>query len=132
MTAVKRKLTKNQDTVLTALREDGRPLSAYQLLDVPSVRDNGLKAPLTIYRALDKLIAYGMVHRIESLNAFVVCEHEPHHDPAAFMICRECRRTIEVGTDAIKRTVLKQAEANGFEIDRLNVEVTGRCENCTD
>ncbi|MGI9423428.1 MAG: Fur family transcriptional regulator [Hyphomicrobiaceae bacterium] len=130
MTTPSPKLSKNQKVVLDALR-DGRPLSAYQILDLDSVRDNGLKAPLTIYRALDKLIEYGLVHRIETLNAFVLCDHEPHAEPAAFMICNACKRTIEVGTRSLRRTVMKQAAEQGFEVDHMHVEVSGRCEDCT-
>ncbi|GAF76572.1 unnamed protein product, partial [marine sediment metagenome] len=70
--ATKQKLTRNQDVVIKALAAIGQPLSAYRILDLDCVRDAGLKAPLTIYRALDKLVALGLVHRIESLNAFVV------------------------------------------------------------
>ena len=129
MTAPNPKLSKNQQVVLDALR-DGRPLSAYQILNLDRVRAQGLKAPLTIYRALDKLIEFGLVHRIESLNAFVLCGHEPHSDPAAFMICSDCKRTIEVGTRSLQRAVKKQAAAQGFEVDHMHVEVSGRCEKC--
>ena len=125
------KLTKNQSVVLDALRQNSAPLSAYQILDVESVREKGLKAPLTIYRALDKLIEAGLVHRIESLNAFIPCCHEHHTEPPAFMICQNCKRIIEVGTRAIQRAVLKQAEEQGFQVEQMHVEVTGRCQACT-
>ncbi len=124
------KLTKNQATVIGALRQAGRPLSAYQILDIEDVRQAGLKAPLTIYRALEKLIAHGLVHRIESLNAFVVCEEEAHAEPAAFMICRECKHTIEFPATSIRRQMAKQAEAHGFRIEGINLEVTGLCADC--
>lgn len=124
------KLTKNQGVVLEALRESAGPMSAYQILDVESVREKGLKAPLTIYRALDKLVEAGLVHRIETLNAFVSCDQEHHTEPPAFMICEECKRIIEVGTRSIQRTVLKQAEEQGFQVNQMHVEVSGRCRKC--
>lgn len=124
------KLTKNQSVVLEALRDHSAPMSAYQILDVEMVRAKGLKAPLTIYRALEKLIEAGLVHRIESLNAFVSCDQDHHTDPPAFMICQECKHIIEVGTRAIQRTVLKQAAEQGFEVDQMHVEVSGRCRQC--
>ena len=127
---VTHKLTKNQGVVLEALRKSAGPLSAYQILDVESVRENGLKAPLTIYRALDKLVEAGLVHRIETLNAFVSCDQEHHTEPPAFMICEECKRIIEVGTRSIQRTVLKQAEEEGFQVNQMHVEVSGRCRKC--
>ncbi len=125
------KLTKNQSIVLDALRQNAAPMSAYQILDVEDVRAKGLKAPLTIYRALDKLVEAGLVHRIESLNAFVSCDQDHHTEPPAFMICEECKNIIEVGNRAIQRTVMKQAEEQGFEVNHMHVEVSGRCRSCT-
>lgn len=90
----------------------------------------GIKAPLTVYRAVGRLVDKGLVHRIESLNAFVVCDHEPHSDPAAFMICTACKRTIEVGTADVQRAVAKQAARRGFKVDRMQVEISGTCEDC--
>jgi Fur family zinc uptake transcriptional regulator len=124
------KLTKNQQVVLDALRACETPMSAYQILDVDSVRSKGLKAPLTIYRALDKLIEAGLVHRIESLNAFVSCDQEHHAESPAFMICTECKHIIEVGTRSVQKTLMKQAAEAGFEVEQLHVEVSGRCRNC--
>ena len=126
------KLSKNQHVVLSALEAAERPLSAYQLLDLEDVRVQGLKAPLTIYRALDKLISLGLVHRIESLNAFVACDHEPHTAPAAFMICNDCRQTIEVGVASVERSMAEQAAEQGFRVDSMHIEISGRCEKCSD
>jgi Fur family transcriptional regulator, zinc uptake regulator len=124
------KLTRNQTIVIAALKDAGRPLTAYQILDRDEVRENGLKAPLTIYRALEKLIDQGMAHRIESLNAFVACPHEAHADPPAFMICNACKRTIEFSSKSVRRTVARQAAGRGFQIKNMHLEVTGVCERC--
>lgn len=125
-----RKLTRNQDVVISALKAAGGPLSAYQILDLEDVRDKGLKAPLTIYRALDKLIELGLVHRIESLNAFVTCDHEPHVEPAAFMICQDCRATIEFSTSSLRRSIARYAGQHGFQMEGMHLEVSGHCEAC--
>ncbi|MBU2533187.1 MAG: transcriptional repressor [Alphaproteobacteria bacterium] len=124
------KLTRNQEVVINALRAAEQPLSAYQILDLEKVREKGLKAPLTIYRALDKLIEQGLVHRIESLNAFVICDHEPHSEPAAFMICEVCRSTIEFSTDQLRRSIARYARQHGFHMAGMHLEVSGRCETC--
>lgn len=124
------KLTHNQEVVIAALKAAGQPLSAYQILDLDYVRDKGLKAPLTIYRALDKLIERGLVHRIESLNAFVICDHEPHSEPAAFMICQDCRCTIEFTASALRRSVAREAGAHGFRMEGMHLEVSGHCQAC--
>ena len=132
MPAKNQKLSKNQRVVLEALRASDLPLSAYQILDAEDVRRQGLKAPLTIYRALDKLVELGLVHRIESLNAFVACNQERHHtEPSIFLICEECKHITEVRMEAIQETISKQAAERGFNVDTIHVEVFGRCQTCT-
>ena len=64
-------LTKNQKIVLNLLQSSGEPLKAYSILD--SLKKEGLKSPLQIYRALDKLVELGRIHKIESKNSFIVC-----------------------------------------------------------
>ena len=125
-----RKLTKNQNVVLDALKRAGKPLSAYQVLGADGVREQGVKAPLTVYRALEKLIEGGHVHRVQTLNAFVYCEHGPHAEPAAFMICADCKRTIEVPTAEVNRTLADAARREGFSIERVHIEIAGRCDAC--
>ena len=66
-------LTKNQSLVFETLQRADQPISAYTILD--RLRDHGFRAPLQVYRALDKLVEAGLVHRLESLNAFVACAH---------------------------------------------------------
>lgn len=125
------KLTKNQAVVADTLRNAGRPMSAYQILDEKRVRDNGLKAPLTIYRALEKLMDAGIVHRIESLNAFVACTGDkPHADPAAFMICHDCKQTIEFPAHELHQQASKRAADFGFRMDGMHLEISGSCADC--
>ena len=54
-------LTKNQSLVMSALMESNAPMSAYTILD--KLRDEGFRAPLQAYRALDNLVEFGLVHR---------------------------------------------------------------------
>jgi len=78
----------NHERVIGLLRKSPKPMTAYELLD--RLRPQGITAPPTIYRALDRLIGQGRAHRLESLNAFVACA-DPHHGAAAlFSICGDC------------------------------------------
>ena len=67
-------LTKNQQTVLDILESASEPLKAYTILF--DIQKKGIKSPLQVYRALDKLIEIGKVHKIESRNSYVACKHE--------------------------------------------------------
>ena len=126
----KNDLTRNQQIIFSALVRAKSPLSAYKILELESVKKQGLKAPLTIYRALDGLLEKGIVHRIESLNAFVACAHKPHTQMAGFMICEQCGLTLELPTNACARALEKQAENTGFRLQKVSIEMLGLCHKC--
>ncbi|HEV7418070.1 Fur family transcriptional regulator [Tianweitania sediminis] len=130
-------LTKNQQLVLSALQNSAAPLSAYSLLD--HLRDDGFRAPLQVYRALEKLIAFGLVHRLESLNSFVACSHRHDHGPGshphghgviAFAICERCGRVEEFTDEAVEERLTGWAGSNGFKLEKTIIEMRGTCAAC--
>jgi len=124
-----RKLTRNQQLVLDCLRDAGRAMTAYQLLD--ALRDAGLRAPTQVYRALEVLGREEMIHRIETLNAFVACRHRDHSKTAAFAICDDCRQIWEFTLPPEAR-VTAVAEAKGFKTRQTTVELHGLCADCAE
>ena len=123
-------LTKNQKIVFSALQEAKSPLTAYKILDLRRVQEAGLKAPLTIYRALEGLLDKGLAHRIESLNAFVACSSAPHTEAAAFMICETCGLTTEMQAKCLEQPLHIQAHAQGFHPHKTSIELLGICQRC--
>lgn len=123
-------LTKNQALVMGTLSKAGGPLSAYTILD--RLRDDGLRAPLQVYRALDKLVEFGLVHRLESLNAFVACRHPgcDGHQFTAFMICDECGSVIEIADTALAGRLKGLAQDADFILEKSTVELRGLCAAC--
>ena len=65
--------------VLELVLKERHAVKAYELLTKLG-QEYGSQQPPTIYRALDFLLQQRLVHRVESLNAFVACHHpgEPH------------------------------------------------------
>ncbi len=124
-------LTRNQTLVLEALSAAETAMTAYALLDV--LRDSGLRAPPQVYRALERLRALGLVHRIESLNAFVACCHPDHdHAPATiFAICEDCGTVSEIENEAIAGRLETVAGEADFKLSRSAIELKGQCGDCT-
>ena len=124
------RLTRNQSLVLDRLASAEGPLSAYALLD--RLRGQGLRAPLQIYRALDRLIEAGLVHRLESINAFVACVHPDCHAGAmiAFAICEQCGQVREHADQAIASHLARWIGETGFKTSRAVLEFRGTCERC--
>ena len=123
-------LTKNQSLVMGALTRSKEPLSAYTILD--QLRDNGFRAPLQVYRALDKLVEMGAVHRLESLNAFVACRHPDcdGHETVAFAICDKCGMVAELSDDDLAHHLKGLAKKTGFVLKKSTVELRGTCASC--
>lgn len=115
--------------IADALREAGRPVSAYELID--QLRDDTVLAPQTVYRALGRLIAEGRAHRLESLNAFVACRHDKHDDAAAvFAICETCGSVREFDHAEATGSLRDWAYATGFAISKMTLELRGTCADC--
>lgn len=128
--AAKDALTKNQLRVLEKLEAAGGPLSAYTLLD--QLRDHGFRAPLQVYRALDILVKGGLVHRLESLNAFVACA-EPHdhdHSMTAFAICDNCGQVAEFSDHDVGHQLEDWVRSTGFVPKKAVIEFRGTCAKC--
>lgn len=131
-------LTKNQTLVLNALTSTEGPASAYSLLD--QLRGDGFRAPLQVYRALEKLIEYGLVHRLESLNSFVACAHtreNPHGHPhghrhglVAFAICDNCGQVDEFSDATVEKRLKGWAGDHSFKLAKTTIELRGTCANC--
>lgn len=123
-------LTRNEELVLGVLTRVAGPLGAYGVLD--ELRDDGFRAPLQVYRALEKLIGHGLVHRIESLNAFVACPHPDEHGSKtiAFAICETCGAVWEFADAAVQQRLSDWSRDNRFQMESTILEIRGRCANC--
>ena len=116
--------------MLEIIFSHGKPMGAYEVLDCLKQSLPQAKPP-TVYRALDFLLAQRLVHRLESLNAFVGCIHPDHPHSSQFLICRECGQVEELESKSVDRTLDKTLKDYGFEADAQVIEVTGRCARCT-
>ena len=105
------------------------PVGAYALLDALRQSHPGA-APPTIYRALEFLAAHGLIHRIESLNAYIGCAHPDRPHAGQFLICAKCSAAAEIDDPSISRALSKTASGLGFAVTRQTVELSGLCPSC--
>lgn len=126
----KRRPAPEQDKMIVeALRVVGRPVSAYELIE--ELRSKASLAPQTVYRSLDRLIAEGQAHRLELLNAFVACRHSSHEgETAVFAICNDCGTVSEFDEPAAVDRLAAWARKAKFAVDRMTLELRGRCREC--
>ena len=112
--------------VLELLLERHQAMGAYDILDHLRAEGMGSQPPVA-YRALDFLVKHGFAHKIERLNAFVACSHLGEDHSPAFLICRACDKVAEAPAGPIRGALSKAAQAAGFRIARMVVEIEGLC-----
>lgn len=104
-------------------------VGAYELLDQLKETEANAK-PATVYRALDFLLEFGLIHRLESTNAFVACHHFDCNHPVQFLICDQCGEVKEIQSAGLKETLDKQASSFGFKVTKQTIEAHGTCASC--
>ncbi len=123
------RLTEQRKTVLRLLCVSDKPLSAYELLErMRGVIKN--PTPPTVYRALDFLLEQGLVHKLESLHAYISCTHPDHPHASQFLICDDCAEVAEIEDSNITKSLKAAGKAMGFRTKRPVVELLGTCAQC--
>ena len=123
------RLTEHRRRVLELIWKSHAPVGAYTLLD--RLRDDGVRAqPPTVYRALEFLVENGLIHRIESLNAYVGCADPDERHVGQFLICTGCQSAAELDDPGIGTAIAARAREIGFSVTRATVEIAGLCPNC--
>jgi len=120
--------TAPREGVFRLLLQAQGALKAYDL--VSAYRPYGrVASPATVYRALDFLQAQGLVHRLETNNAYVACSHPAAGHDAQFAICDRCGTSEELPIHDNSSTLTIAGE-RGFQVRTILVELRGICPNC--
>ena len=123
------RLTPIRRQVLQALLASHKPLGAYEIMERLVQRTR--PAPITVYRALDFLRDHGLVHRIESRNAYIACIGR--HEAGAmmvFLLCELCGAVGEAPSAAVAKSLVAAAKSAGFTPKTPVVEIPGVCAHC--
>jgi Fur family zinc uptake transcriptional regulator len=118
----------NSDIVLDIIKKSKKNLTAYEILEkfekIKKVK------PMTIYRALNSLIADGLIHKSNQNKTFVLCNHDHglKHNPA-LAICKKCGDTNEIRSD-IFSNLFKKYKTKNFDFTNFEIEVSALCRSC--
>ena len=123
-------LSKNQKIIFDIILKSSEPLKAYTILF--NVQKKGIKAPPQVYRALDKLVEIGKIHKIESKNAFVACRNSDCEisKATAFSICESCEVVDEISDVKLSKYLSSFNHKKGMKFKRFNLEFFGLCQKC--
>jgi len=126
----KMRLTPIRQQVLKLIWQNHQPLGAYKLLELLAQENGKQVMPPTIYRALDFLLAAGLIHRISSLNAFIGCPFPSSNHDEVFLICSNCGSAAECSADKLSNAISETASKANFTIESQSVEIVGLCPIC--
>jgi Fur family transcriptional regulator, zinc uptake regulator len=122
-------LTPIRHQVLELIWNSHKAVKAYDLLDRIRPQQNAAK-PATIYRALDFLIEQGLIHRVESLNAFVGCSCSGHQHEQLLLICNNCQEVEERSAPEVMQALSREIKQANFIVYSKTIEIHGICEEC--
>jgi Fur family zinc uptake transcriptional regulator len=123
-------LTESRRQVLELLLEARQPLTAYKLIELLQARREKQVTPPIVYRALGFLVEHGLVHRLESLNAFIACATSDHDHASQFVLCSTCGRVEEMDDHEIAHLLQNRAAALGYTVQQQMIELRGLCAAC--
>lgn len=132
------KLTQLRRQVLLLIWQSHKPLGAYTLIDMLAASEQRRIAPPTVYRALEFLLELGLIHRINSLNAYIGCSNPQSHLDSQhastnyFFICSRCHNSQEMMNPALSNTIINAGKEIDFLPQQQWLEVTGLCPQCQD
>ena len=123
-------LSKNQQIIFDLIHKSSEPLKAYTILF--NVQKKGIKAPPQVYRALDKLVEIGKIHKIESRNAFVACKNLNCEitKATAFSICEKCEKVTEINNFKLSKYLTNFKDDSGMKYKKYSLEFFGLCKKC--
>ena len=124
------RLTDLRRRVLELIWNHHSPVKAYDLLAVLR-KERGSAEPPTVYRALDFLVQAGLVHRLESLDAYLGCDGPDDAHSGQFLICRQCGSVAELNDASVTRVLAERSGKLGFKAEQHTIEITGLCPNCS-
>lgn len=123
------RLTASRRRVLEIVWRGHEPVKAYDILAELN-RTGRRTTPPTVYRALEFLVDASLVHRVDSLNAFVGCPLAGGEHTAQLLICSRCENVTEIDDPAIRGVLDRSAARHGFLLEEQTVEVRGLCPRC--
>jgi Fur family zinc uptake transcriptional regulator len=124
------RLTAIRRRILELICSSHKAIGAYELLDLFREEDSKAK-PVTIYRALDFLMDVGLVHKIESLNAFIGCLQAETKHQSIILICDNCKNAFELDATSVYQTIFAMSKKIQFSPTSLTIELHGLCFSCS-
>jgi Fe2+ or Zn2+ uptake regulation protein len=121
------RVTPQRLVIHRALRRLDRHASAEQVASAVASDLPGVSVP-TVYATLELLADVGLARRLPVSTGAVL--YDPRTDDHHHAICRSCARVSDLDAPVEDTAAVRAARRQGFEPDRVELVVTGLCEDC--
>jgi Fur family ferric uptake transcriptional regulator len=122
------KATPQRGLILRVLEESSQHLTAEEIGRAVEARAVPLNRS-TVYRTVETLAGLGLIRatRIGRSTHYEIAggEQDHHH-----LVCSRCRATVDLPLAGASAELTRMAEAAGYELESVEVLVTGICRTC--
>ncbi len=129
------RFTDKRRNILKNLINAKSPLSAYDLTELYNQNNDKKVQPMSVYRILDFFIEMKLVHKLPTLNKYVVCSHlscQHSHQDQYFVVCKSCGDAQEISMNSKLTQELNESVSSvGFQLVDAQFELFGLCKNCS-
>ncbi len=128
------RFTNKRRDILENLIRAEHPLSAYDLVELYNQSSEQKIQAMSVYRILDFFIEMQLVHKLPTLNKYVVCSHlacKHNHKDQYFVVCKNCGDAQEIAMNPTLTKELNESVSSvGFQLIDAQFELLGLCNAC--
>ena len=126
----KKSLTPTRILIYNILKNSSKPKSAYEIQKQLNSDSKNLNIS-TVYRVIDFWIELGTVHKLTSINKFLLCSKPEEEHIHMLNFCTKCEKVFEtcnkaMGINFEKKDLLKDMVINS----NYSIELPVLCSSC--
>jgi Fur family zinc uptake transcriptional regulator len=123
------RLTRTRKQILAFIWDSHNPVKAYTLLEQLKQIEPSAKAPI-VYRALEFLEEHCFIHKLHTINMYVICQTPQSSNHCFFYICSECYMITEEHNMMYHALIEEPAKKMQFTVGGSALEIHGICNKC--
>ena len=128
----KKSLTPSRTLVIKTLSKHKKPISAYELRDEINNKGNVNINISQIYRVLEFWIDLGLIHKISSINKFLLCITPEEKHTHMLNFCTVCEKVFETCNEQMGLNLKKSTAKLDLAFNNTrSVEIPVICPQCS-
>ena len=128
----KKSLTPSRTLIIKTLSKHKKPISAYELRDEITNKEDVRINISQIYRVLEFWIDLGLIHKISSINKYLLCSKPDEKHTHMLNYCTVCEKVFETCNVKMGLNFRKSAAKLNLALnDTRSIEIPVICPQCS-